>query len=125
MSHRPDHLRNMLHILVRRDTTLHQRLYEATKEFSAAWLHRKEWPEDLLHRAQQISKTLTANGKPIDTIVGMDTPAAADLAQKLADFVVAIEAVKARRTESRAHRAIPRSKQRPMAGAPRQPFASG
>ncbi len=87
-----DHVGKAVRILASRNAMLNQRLYEAAREFSAALLRPEEWPEDLLDKAQDIHRKLTARGRIDQTIVGMDVSAAAEVAEEILDLSVAISA---------------------------------
>ncbi len=104
--------------LVRRNTTLHQRLYEATKEFPAALRRREQWPPDLLSQIESIEEKLTAKGRIVDTICAMDTSAAAEVAEDIVNLAVQIDVAKSQRLDSRAHATVPRRKARPPAEMP-------
>ncbi len=87
-----DHVGKAVRILASRNAMLNQRLYEAAREFSAALLRPEEWPEDLLDKAQDIHRKLTARGRIDKTIVAMDVSAAAEVAEEILDLSVAISA---------------------------------
>ena len=124
MPHQPNHLRKALRVLVRRNATLHERLYEAAGEFSAALREQEKWPDHLVQRAGQITKKLTSKGRIVDTVGAMDASVAGDVAEELADFVLAVDAAKLRRIETGRQGVVPRSKQRLAARTARGPFAS-
>lgn len=97
-------------ILVCRNTTLHQRLYEASKEISAAIERPELWPQDLLPQAQSIHASLTAQGKIVDTVCDMDTPVAAEVAEDILNLAVQIAVAKRQRLDAQGHLPVPCSK---------------
>ncbi len=109
-------LHGAVRTLVCRNTTLHQRLYEASKEFSAALERREQWPADLLREAERIEAKLTAEGKMEETICAMDTPVAAEVAEEIVQLATEIYAANNRRLDTGGHRTVPRSKARAAAG---------
>ena len=106
-------LHRAVRTLVRRNTTLHQRLYEAAKEFPAALRRREQWPPDLLLQAKNIEKKLTAKGRLVDTICAMDTSVAADLAEEIVNLAIQIDVANRQRLDTRGHRTAPHSETRP------------
>ena len=124
MPYRPNHLRKALRVLVRRNATLHERLYEAAGEFAAALREQEKWPDNLVQQAGRIRKALTAKGRIVDTIGAMDASVAGDVAEELADFVMAVDAAKVRRVETGRQGVVPQSKRRPATRVSRRPFAS-
>ena len=109
-------LHGAVRTLVCRNATLHQRLYEASKKFSAALERREQWPPDLLREAERIEAKLTAKGKMVDTICAMDMPVAAEVAEEIVQLATEVYADSSRRLDTRGHRTIPRSQARAAAG---------
>lgn len=87
-----DHVSKAVQILVSRNATLNQRLYEAACEFSAAMRRPDQWPADLLERARGLQRKLTAKGRIDKTVNGMDAAAAGRIATEIFDLSVAISA---------------------------------
>lgn len=92
-----DHVGQAVRILVGRNATLHQRLFEAADQFALALQCSESWPADLLQRARQIAKQLTARGRLDTTINAMDSATAGRLAEEIYELAVAIEIAKVQR----------------------------
>ena len=111
-------LHKAVRTLVRRNATLHQRLYEAAKELPDALCRREKWPRDLFPRAEGIGRKLTAKGKVVDSICAMDTSVAAEVAEEIVNLAFQIDIARSRSHHSRGHRAVPQSKARPPLRVP-------
>ena len=87
-----DHVSNAVQILASRNAMLNQRLYEAANEFEAALNRPDQWPVDLLERARDVQRKLSAKGQIEETVNGMDVSTASQIAGELLDLSVAISA---------------------------------
>ena len=87
-----DHVGKAVQILVSRNATLNQRLYEAAHEFSAAMRRPDQWPADLLEKATVIEQKLTVHGAIGNTVNGMDIATASQIAAEILDLSVAVSA---------------------------------
>jgi len=107
-----DRLNQAVQILVGRNATLNQRLYEAANEFSAAMSHSDQWPAKLLARAAGIAEKLTAQGEIAATINAMDIAVAGSIAEDMLSLTVAMNAADAVANRSRSMHLPPGKKRR-------------
>ena len=90
-----DRLNHAVQILVGRNATLNQRLYEAIHEFAAAMSHSDQWPGKMLAQADRIREKLTAKGRIDATVNGMDVAAASDIAEEILSLAIAMNTANA------------------------------
>ena len=96
------HVNRAARILVGRNVTLHQRLFEAANELSTAVRQRRGWPKRLSLKADGLCEKLTARGAIDKTISGMDRADARDAAEEILALAINLNAVRAVRRKSRA-----------------------
>ncbi len=125
MSERLSHIQSAMRVLIRRNTTLHQRLYESGKELLIALGGSDTWPPEAIAEAKRIEEALTAKGKLVDTICAMDTPVAADLAERVFELGVALTVAEHLRFETGGHQGVPQPKAMAPAGTSRRREAKG
>ncbi len=94
------HLDKAARILVGRNATLNQRLYEAAGEFEIALKKAHHWPGKLMDQAVDIDRKLCARGKIDETINGMDVSAARGVAEEMLGLCVTLKAVSLARVKS-------------------------
>src|SRR4030042_3515791 len=87
-----DHVNRSVRILVGRNATLPQRLYEAAKEFSVALPDAGQWPGDLPKMALRIDAKLTSRGSIDRTVNGMDTALAGETAEAMLELAILLSA---------------------------------
>ena len=90
MSQGLDEVNRAIRILVGRNATLHQRLYEAAKVFADASHGPYQWPKRLADRADEISGRLTAKGNVAGTVNNMDTADAREVAEDMLELATAL-----------------------------------
>ncbi len=125
MSERLGHIQSAMRVLIRRNTTLHQRLYEAGNELLIALGRSDTWPPEAFAEAKRIEEALTAKGKLVDTVCAMDTPAAADLAERVFELGVALTVAEHLRFETGGHPGVPHPKAMAPVGMSQRREAKG
>lgn len=112
MSQRLEQVYRAVQLLICRDATLHQRLYEAAKEFVAAAGLLKEWPPELISQVEKIEQKLTSKGKLVDTISSLDVSSAGELAEQIVELAIAEKIIQSRRHARRdaGHQPVPHSR---------------
>ncbi len=95
-----NHIQEAVNILVARNTTLQQRLYEASKELAVAMRQRDHWPDNILQKARDIEKKVTARGRMGATLQGMDASEAGEVAKELAELASDVRVARALTTRT-------------------------
>ncbi|NQU24953.1 MAG: hypothetical protein HQ567_27020 [Candidatus Nealsonbacteria bacterium] len=90
MSQGLDEVNRAIRILVGRNATLHQRLYEAAKVFADASHGPYQWPKRLANQADELSGRLTAKGNIAGTVNSMDATDAREVAEEMLELATAL-----------------------------------
>ncbi len=90
MSQGLDEVNRAIRILVGRNATLHQRLYEAAKVFADAAHGPYRWPKRLANQAEELSGRLTAKGNIAGTVNSMDAADAREAAEEMFELATAL-----------------------------------
>ncbi len=125
MSERLGHIQSAMRILIRRNTTLHQRLYEASEELLIAISKSDTWPPEAIAEAKRLEEALTAKGRLAETICAMDTSTAGDLAERVIELAMVLSVTEGLNSRTGGHQAVPHPKAMTPAGTSRRRAAKG